>query len=659
MTIQFIQNALINNHVYQLGEIYNFTAAQEATQIAAGTAVSYPPSAPIVGRNSTGRPPGVLDDATFGYTTASVWQYGGTVYTPAAYCGTDSAAWAPVYESAVGTPVDVMGTTLTKFAGGTCAMIKGYTGAAIDVAITTGGVYQIYTINILATGELDNVSLGAVMATADANTNAKVLKVYDQTGNGNHAALVTATGVPAVVNATVTTSTTLTVNSVTSGTVAVGQTLFGNGIPPGVTIVSGTGPYVIGAAALNPGPEAMYLGVTTPPYVDWDPVIGRYTLQAPNEFTSGGSTNRRCLQLPQTMTITTTQNYGVYAVGTGVGSADVQAPALCAVGDATVSTNYEAILGGVNTPATYGQMSINHVGGANRTVGAYIDCQPMVLLMATASTPLTTISVNEQSATNSGAIAALALAGGYIFSYGSTFFIGYGMMKLCGLAIFNAAPTAAQQKAMRYGAYARFNIYPQVINQVALVGDSRFCNSRVTPGFGVSALLPRYIGRNFKVFNLGVSGTTAQQHTGDGLVPTVTGDAASLAAIKGPGLNYAVILLGVNDFGTNSSTVAQTLGYLQKLCAQITAAGWIPILISELATTTTTGSNPATQLPLLNAAIQAAGAQGMGAALVNLYGYTPVTTPATTAYYSDGLHPTLAVQQIAASAVAATIPSVY
>jgi len=62
---------------------------------------------------------------------------------PSVYCANDSAAWAPLNVSPLGgTPTDIMGTTLTKFAGGTCAMLKGYTGAAVDVANTSRGVYQ-------------------------------------------------------------------------------------------------------------------------------------------------------------------------------------------------------------------------------------------------------------------------------------------------------------------------------------------------------------------------------------------------------------------------------------------------------------------------------------------------------------------------------------
>jgi hypothetical protein len=557
-----------------------------------------------------------------------------------------------------------MGTTVTKFAGGTCALLKDYTGAAVDVAVTISSVYQIYTINILANGELDNVALGAVMATADANTNALVLRVYDQTGNGNHAALVTATGVPCVVNATVTSGTTFTVNSVTSGTVALAQQIFGNGMPAltgntsALTLSSGSGPYTLsGTAALNPGPEAMYLGVTSPPYIDWDPILGRYTLQAPNvNVSSGSTTNRRCLQLPQAMTLTSTQNYGIYAVGSGVGSADGQAPVLCAVGDATVSTNYESILGSIGggppEPQVFGQLTINRTSGSNRIVPTYITTQPSVLLAYTASTPLTTISVNEQTGTSSTAIPSAALAGGYIFCYGGTSLDCYSMMQLVGLAIFNAAPTTAQAKALRYGAYARFNILPQVTNTLAMIGDSRFANQTVTPGFGSSVLLARYLGNNWNVYNLGTSNITTAQCVGDGLVPTVTGVAKSLSVLKGPGLNYAVILLGVNDFIIGSSAVATVLASLQTLCSQISNVGFTPILISELATSVTTGSAN-TNVPLLHTAIQAQGTSGMGcAAIIDLTGYTPIMTPSSSSYYSGGLHPNGALHEIISSSIA-------
>lgn len=623
-------------------------------------AVAAPPARKVL--SVVNRFPSVTDNATLGYTTNSVWQQGGTVHTPSTYCANDSAAWAPIAQSPVGTPVDIMGTTVTKFAGGTCAMLKAYVGAAIDVAVTVGGVYSIATINILANGELDNVSLGALMAQADANTNAKVLKLYDQTGNGNHATLANAAGIPVfAASATVSTATTLTINSGQTGTIAVGQTVYGNNIPTGITVSAGAGPYTLSGsgAPLNPATIAVYFGITSPPYVDWDPIMGRYMIFSANEVTNGGTTNKRALQLPQAMTFTSTQNIGVFAVGMGLGSNDGQNPALCALGDTSIgAAAYVAILGSINsppTPSVYGQISFNQLG-INRTVPVATDGQPSVLIASTTSAPLSSLSVNEQSGSSSGAIANSALAGGWLFAYGGNALLQYSMMKLVGIAMFNAAPTAAQSKAMRYGAYSRFNIYPQVPNQIALVGDSRFCNNFVQSGFGASTLLARYIGRNWRIINLGISGSTIAAQIGDGLVPTVTGAAKSLQTLKAPGLNYALILMGVNDFGNSSKTVAQTIANLQIECAQITAAGWTPIVISELATTETTGSNPAVLMPQFSAQVNALGPSGMGAAaIVNMQGYVPVITPSNVNYYSDGLHPTLPIHLMVASASATAL----
>lgn len=605
--------------------------------------------------NAASRPPGLADNTKFGYTTASVWQYAGMLYSPSIYCAADCAAWSPLSANdSPGTPTDVMGTTLTKFAGGTCSMVKAYVGAALDVAITIGGVYQIFTINILANGELDVISLGAVMAQADAGTDAKVLKLYDQTGNGNHAALTTATGVPCAVNGTITTGTTLTVNSVTSGTVAVGQTIYGNGIPVGITIASGAGPYVLSGtgAPANPGPEAMYLGIQVVPYVDWDPILNRYCIYSPNE-----QANRRQLQLPQTCTFTNANNVGVYAVGVGTNSSDTSQPCLCAVGDSSVGSGfYVAIFGGTGSPQNLNGQLIVTQNGTARSIAVPIRNQPCVLVMGTAATPLTTLNVNEDQATSNAAITSQALAGGTIFSYGGGALIAYGMMKFIGLALFNAAPTATQNQQLRYGAYTRFNIYPQVINQIALVGDSRLASFGVLHGFGISSWLPWYVGRNLDLINLSTHSQPVQTQIGDGLVPTVTGIAKSLQTFKKPGLNYALILGGVNDFAVNNSTVAQVLGYLQTLCAQIVAAGWIPILIAELATTTAT-NNANTQLPLLHAAIMAAGSAAFsGAQIIDLYGYTPIVTPSNANFYTTGLHPTLALHQLIASAAAAVLP---
>lgn len=608
-----------------------------------------------VGPNVTARPPRASDNTSLGYTTSSLWQYLGMLYSPSTYCATDCALWTPLSANdSPGTPTDVMGTALTKFAGGTCSMLKGYVGAAVDVAITIGGVYQIFTVNILSTGELDVVSLGAAMAQADAGTDAKVIKLYDQTGNANHAALVTATGVPCAINGTISTSTTLTVNSTTTGTVAVGQTLYGNGVTVGTTLASGAGPFTLSAGSpLNPGPETMYLGIQVPPYIDWDPILARYCIYSPND-----QVNRRSLQLPQVCTFTNANNIGVYAVGVGTNSSDTSEPCLGAVGDSTVgTTNYLAIFGGAGSPQNVNGQLIVTQNGTARSIAVPMRNQPCVLIMGTASTPLTTLGVNEDQATSATAITSQALAGGNLFSYGGGALISYGLMKIVGIAMFNAAPTVTQTQQLRYGSYCRFNIFPQVVNQIALIGDSRFASFGVLHGFGIGSWLPWFVGRNWDLINLSTHSQAVQTQIGDGLVPTVTGIAKSLQTFRKPGMNYAIILAGVNDFAVNSSTVPQVVGFLQTLCAQIVAAGWTPVLLAELTTTNTGGSNGSVSLPLLRAAIIAAGSAAFsGAIIIDLYGYTPVVTPSNANFYSIGLHPTLALHQLIASVIAPFIP---
>src|SRR6266705_4009928 len=41
-TIQFIKNTVLNGHFYNAGDTYTFSAADEATQVAAGNAVYVP-----------------------------------------------------------------------------------------------------------------------------------------------------------------------------------------------------------------------------------------------------------------------------------------------------------------------------------------------------------------------------------------------------------------------------------------------------------------------------------------------------------------------------------------------------------------------------------------------------------------------------------------
>jgi lysophospholipase L1-like esterase len=141
---------------------------------------------------ATQRAPTVTDDATKGFTTSSVWQFDGQVYTPASVNG-GAAVWAPVFPRPIALPADILGTAAVG-AYGTAAMKAGYTGASIDVTYTKSAASTVATINILPNGQLDRASLYAAIVSRDAGTLARVTKVYDQTGNANHLVAAAAGG---------------------------------------------------------------------------------------------------------------------------------------------------------------------------------------------------------------------------------------------------------------------------------------------------------------------------------------------------------------------------------------------------------------------------------------------------------------------------------
>ena len=591
--------------------------------------------------NSIARPPKVTDIA---YAISSLWQYGGSVYQPA-YVGADGAAWKQLSINAAA-PVDIMGAAASKFAGGTVAMVSGFTGPAIDVAITIGGVYKIFTINILSTGELDAVALGSAMAQADAGTLAQVLKIYDQAGGNNHCALATATAVPCVLSGTIATNQ-LTA-TVSTGTVAAGQLVFGNGVTAGTTISSGaSSPWTLSTPSTVGTTTTFYLGAYPPPLIDWDPVLGRYGIFAP--LTTPAL--KRVLQWPQTMSIASAQAMGALVMGRGIISGEPSSAYILAVGDQVVGNTNTLTLTSGSSVAAMGQLKsfATSSGSANFAIG--LDLQPMTLLLSSGASSQV-LAVNNASASVS-ARTAVALNGGYLFSLNPTIAAYTGMVRFTGIAIFNAAPSAAQQTTLMAASSARLNAYPQAVDTLFTIGDSRTANKNLANAVGWPELLTRALGRSWRVVNCGTSSSTALAQIGDGLTPTVTGIGASLAAMKGAGKNYGVILLGVNDIGINSASVATVVGYVQTMCSQLNAVGIKPIVIAELATTSTTGSNPAVLLPQLRAALLSLGAAGLGAsAVIDLSSSVPVMSPGTAAYYPDGLHPDTPVDQIIASAVA-------
>lgn len=129
------------------------------------------------GEGEAARPPAQTDDATKGYAVNDLWQACGQVWR-AASVKAGAADWQAVQAS--GLPADSFGAH-TVFAGGTTRMVSGYTGHALDVALTVRGQPISQTLDITVDGQLDTAPLGA----RDQGTFAVVTRVYDQSGHGN------------------------------------------------------------------------------------------------------------------------------------------------------------------------------------------------------------------------------------------------------------------------------------------------------------------------------------------------------------------------------------------------------------------------------------------------------------------------------------------
>ncbi|GBQ87746.1 hypothetical protein AA13595_2228 [Gluconacetobacter johannae DSM 13595] len=127
------------------------------------------------------RAPTVRDDAGAGYAEGDLWQAWGQVWR-AASVQVGAARWVALK---TGRPGDAFGAH-TVFAGGPMQMVTGYSGPALDLAILVSGQRRGRTIAIRPDGTFDSGALDAALAEKDPGTDAIVMRIYDQSGHGNH-----------------------------------------------------------------------------------------------------------------------------------------------------------------------------------------------------------------------------------------------------------------------------------------------------------------------------------------------------------------------------------------------------------------------------------------------------------------------------------------
>lgn len=565
-------------------------AVSVAEAVVASAQLLYDANSNVAGINAGGktyaltqrtlsRPPDVTDHAARGFTLNSIWQALGKIWQPVAAPDSTSAAWGELPVPG-GCFTDIVGSANTIFAGGFVAMKAGYTGAAVDVSVTIATVPTTFTINILASGEIDAVALQSAIAQADAGTDVTCIKLYDQSGAGNH--YVKSASYPA-------------------------------------------------------------------PYVSFDDALGRYCLATNGPYAGAPRTLKAPVGVITTGSLTSGYGvignaYSTLTIGRGVSSASNGLPALYALGDNTNATvpdrRFCSAIAGIN-----GKFNVwRGFAKCAHVPDQFVDSQPSVVVTVSA-TANTYLSVNESigiaTTTNDTAV----YTSGWLFTYDPSANDQVGSHRMVAFAVANVALSTAQQARLRQASYARFDIRPQALDQIILCGDSRTSSAQPTNKRfnSLSLQLASRLGKVARVIGMGNGGYTNAQILAN-QIPTIV-------SMYNPNVKNTVFYLASVNDGSAGATPAQMMASMQISIAPLKAVGFRVVLINELSTTSTTNSVN-TKLPILRDMVNAAGPAGMGCdAILDPLVFSPLATPANTAFYSDGLHPTEACDALLASAM--------
>lgn len=524
-------------------------------------------SSPNISSQTHNRPPGAYDNTSKGYSTSSVWQAYGTIYTPIGTMDEVSAIWAQDADQGKDLTAIV---PLANISGsyGLCGEIPNYAGPACDINVTIATVATTFTINILPGGAFDNASFSKAASQADAGTNVTIIKWYDQTGKGNH--MVPVAGKPQ-------------------------------------------------------------------PFIVWDMSMAAYVIDGGPAFNGAV----RTLGIPSGVVLAG-NTYGIYAYGRAVGTCDNSLGFLNCFGDNTGSAGNGTQFTSVALDAT-GRFYVNQ--GFAKLFGTQIilaDSTPHAVVISRSSTS-TILSVNEDINTHVSTSDGNTYTGGFLFCYNKDAPDYHASHRLMSFNVFNITLTAAQQTSLRKRAYIKYDIRPQVLQQIFDIGDSRTSGSKPTnsPLTTISMETADLVAKEYRCYGFGNSGYTAAQITSGANSQL----ANAIATYRPKVANIYFILGGAVNSLSGGLDVPTTLSQLQTQAAMLKATGGKVVVLNELSTTSTTnGVN--TKLPQIRDLISAAGPSGMGAdAIMDLGKITAFLTPSTTAFFPDGLHPSYAMDQ--------------
>lgn len=370
------------------------------------------------------------------------------------------------------------------------------------------------------------------------------------------------------------------------------------------------------------------------PLLDWDVVAGRFVVSG--DYDSADNIARQ-LRIPNTLTANR-NNWSAFALGRAANAcADNYNNIILTLGDSQ---------GGVNQisswlPAINGSALINNSPAGGGWVPSTKVPMTSGLMVAGVSSGATIKAfANERSGSGSNTSDAALLTGGWIGSDNGTN-IRRIPGRFFGFAICNAAFTDAQVNAIKVGFYSRFDVAPQVLDQVVVLGDSRPAGAFAKYFHTFAMQLSERLGKRAEVINLANGSYRISE-----VLATIAPTAAAI--VRPAAKNIAVIFAGVNNIIVGNQTTEQIIAEMASLVSYLKAAGYRVVVLGELATTNATnGAN--TKLPLLRNALRT---NPVGAdSVVVLDGYPEVLAASDAASYPDGLHPSAALFGLIAGVV--------
>jgi len=370
------------------------------------------------------------------------------------------------------------------------------------------------------------------------------------------------------------------------------------------------------------------------PLLDWDELAGRFVVTGDYDNTDNIA---RQLRIPTTLTANR-NNWSAFALGRAVNAcADNYNNIILTLGDSQGNTNPTASW----LPAVDGSILVNHTP----TGGGWAPTQkvpmPSGLMVAGVSSGATLKAFsNERSGSGSNLSDASLLTGGWIGSDNGTN-IRRIPVRFFGIAICNTAVTDAQIEVIKTGFYARFDVAPQVLDRVVILGDSRPAGAFAKYFRTVAIQLADRLGKRAEVVNLSNGSYTISQAQTT-MAPTAK------TIVRTGRKNIAIIFAGVNNFIVGNQTPQQVVTEMAALVADLKGAGYKVIVLGELATTSTVnGAN--TKLPQLRDLLRG---NPVGAdSVVMLDSYPEVIAANVAANYPDGLHPSAALFGLIAGAL--------